>query len=191
MTIAAIGNYGNMTGTLNGRIDCGVRVMAGFAALQGRIKKVVEYTTHAKSRNTVAGITIHQRVDKRMPDDRAGRADSVAGITAIAGNQRSGMIGVCASKGRRIVASAALGIWRVCEIGIHRSRGDGAVVTTRAFAKDIRMIKAAIRVQFQKMRRVMTIIALRCRRNMVDRFADRRDIVVTFAARAKYLLVID
>ncbi len=180
-----------MIGTLNGRIDCGLRVMAGFATLLGRIKKVVEYTAHVKSHDTVAGTTIHQRVDERMPNDRAGCADSVAGVTTVAGNQRSGMIGVCASKGCRIVANAALGIWRVCEIGIHRSRGDGAVVTARAFAKDIRMIKATIRVQFQKMRRVMTIIALSCGRNMVDRLADRRDIVVTFAARAKYFLVID
>ena len=151
---------------------------------------MVEYAAQTKDRDAVTGVTIQCGINQRMPGYRTGRGDPVAGIAAIAGNLRSGMVRVRAGKTRRVMAGAAFGSRLMREICVHGSGGDGSIVTTGALSNDIRMIKAAIWVQFQKMGRVMAIIAFGGRGNMVYRLSNRGDVIVTFAAHTKHFLMI-
>ena len=69
--------------------------------------------------------------------------------------------------------------------------GHRAVVATRAFPENIRMIIAAIRSQFQKMSGIVAVIAFGVRRCMKFRFTDGQLTIVTFTAIAKNFQVIN
>lgn len=152
---------------------------------------MVEYAAQTKDRDAVTGVTIQCGINQRMPGYRTGRVDPVAGIAAIAGNLRSGMVRVRTGKTRRVMAGAAFGSRLMREICVHGSGGDGSIVTTGALSNDIRMIKTAIWVQFQKMGRVMAIIAFGIGQQVMIRLTDRHHIVMALAAGAKIFQVID
>ena len=69
--------------------------------------------------------------------------------------------------------------------------GNRAVVATRAFPENIRMIITAIRSQFQKMSGIVAVIAFAVRRCMKFRFTDGQLTIVTFAAFSKNFLMIN
>ena len=69
--------------------------------------------------------------------------------------------------------------------------GHRAVVATRAFPENIRMIIAAIRSQFQKMSGIVAVIAFGVSRRMKFRFTDGHVTIVTFTAISKNFLMVN
>lgn len=84
-------------------------VVAGLARLHRGIDAVVENTTQAKARNTVAGFTvdIHHRMALGFSGRAASRAIPVAGIAAEADNKRAVMVGVGIGKISCVMAQFA------------------------------------------------------------------------------------
>jgi len=150
---------------------------------------VFENAAHTEARDTMAGAAVDRR--DGMSAWWASRRDAMAGIAAEVGDDGSGVVGVGSGKARRVVAGAALGVRVVREIRINRPHGDSLVVAAGALAQNARVIVAAIRIQFQKMVRVMAIIAFGAGFGVIDRFADRGHAVVAFAAVAEDQLMID
>ena len=148
-----------------------------------------ENAAHTEAHDTMAGAAVDRR--DGMSVCWASRRDAMAGIAAEVGDDGGGVVGVGSDKARRVVAGTALGVRVVREIRIIRPHGDSLVVAAGALAQDVRVIVAAIRIQFQEMVRVVAIIAFGAGFGVIDRFADRGHAVVAFAAVAEDQLMID
>lgn len=121
----------------------------------------------------------------------------MAGIAALADNQRAVMVGVGIGKISCVMAVYAIGdsvrvrARRVVIYGGCHPQGGSTVVATGAAADNTGMIKTTVRFQFKKSDCVMTAVALRFGRGMKFGFAYRCYPVVTAAAVTEYFLVID
>ena len=148
-----------------------------------------ENAAHTEAHDTMTGAAVDRR--DGMSDRCASRGDAMAGIASVVGDDGGGVVGVGSGKARRVVAGTALGVRGVGEVRIIWPDGDGPVVAAGALAQDVRVIEAAIRIQFQEMVRVVAIIAFGAGFGVIDRFADRDHAVVAFAAGAENQLMID
>ena len=146
---------------------------------------------------TRRAIDVCYRVADRLPLRRSGAISNMAGITTRIHNGRvcvvwvgiqktdSGMAVTAFNVGNRVAAGWCIGgSWCL-------TRGHSAVVATAACPGNIRVIKTAIRCQFKKMASIVAFIAFDCGCRMKFRFTDGDYTVMTFAAIAKYFLMID
>lgn len=170
-------------------IDAVVAVVTVGAGLRCRIDhSVIEYPAHAECRDTVADSTIDP--DARMTDRRSRGIDVVmAGITPLADNVRSRVVGIGGQKAGCRMAVAAFGFGR--DVSIMLANSYSTVVTAAAYPGNARMVEAAVRCQLQKRRGVVAVVAFRVRREMKLGFADSHDTVVALAAVAEHFLVVD
>ena len=152
-------------GRLAGCINAVVVVVARFTWLDGRIDDAVaEDTAKTEGRGTVAGAAVDER--HRMAGRLAGRGNTVAGITSVADDLRAGMVRVGARETFCRVTGATFGAGVRVGWGRRLAFRHRAVMTPRARPGNTRMIEAAVGLQFQKMSRVVAVVAFDGRRHM-------------------------
>ena len=125
---------------------------------------------------------------ERLPRRRTGAIGNVTGITGSTCNNRAGVIGVGGQKTLRRVTVTTLSIGN--DVGFVFAYGYDAGVATGAYRSDIRMIEAAIRLQFYKTDGIVAAVTFGICWLVELGFADGLNTVMTLAAISEYFLVI-
>ena len=189
----AIGTGGGVSGYrigLGERADAVAIGMTGFTRLHRSFDgAVIEHPTEAEGCGGMAGGAVH--VHNRMPARWASGIHAMAGVAPVPHYVRAAVVRKRSGKTRRCVALPALRVG--IRMGRHRIFTDRhcAVVTAGARSENSAMIKTAVRLQREKVRRIVAIIAFHICLYVKFGFAHREHTVMTFAAASEHLLVID
>ena len=172
-----------------GRINTGVVVVARFTRLHRCVNSaVVKNAPKTESHRAVAGGAIDKR--RGMPCRLTGSTDTMAAVAAVAQYIGAVVVREGTQESRRGMTGAAFRLG----IRVRRRRrfafGHRAVVAPRARPRYTRMVKAAVRLQRQKMAGRVAAIAFDNRRNMKFGFTNGQHAVMAAAAISKHFLVI-